>query len=181
MTSRWFFLSTLNYDARSTTHPIGVVRRQRVKEMPGSVASGIHCISEPLQYTHSCNTAVASNSTYPVQNSCPQRLTQRISIHAPITATHRRGKVISIDAYFILLVYVSLPLSYSDLCLPAHCRCRRLFLHLSRSMIPLDGGSARHRGVFMHKHNTLTRYRHPCLQTGFEPATPASELPQNHA
>ena len=54
------------------------------------------------------------------------------------------------------------------------------FFNLSRSIIALDGGSGRYRGVFMHKHETLTRYRRPYFPPRIEPAIPASQRPQNH-
>ena len=80
-------------------------------------------------------------------------------------------------------------LSYSDLFLPIHCRCRRLLLHVITlndththipGRTPLDEGSAHRRHVYLTTHNIHKRQTSmpPAV---FEPAIPASERPQTYA
>jgi hypothetical protein len=52
--------------------------------------------------------------------------------------------------------------SYSDLCLPNHCRCRGLLLHLvtlkdTLGRTLLEEGSARRRELYLTTHNTYKR------------------------
>jgi hypothetical protein len=76
-----------------------------------------------------------------------------------------------------------------DLCLPSHCRCGGLLLHLititdththththTLGRIPLDEGSARRT-----HHTTFTRHKHPCLQWDSNLAIPGSERPRGSA
>jgi hypothetical protein len=86
-------------------------------------------------------------------------------------------------------------LSYSDLFLPYHYKCRGLLLHLIKlndtntyththtntcGRIPLDEGSAYHRDLYLTTHNTY-QGQTPMPPVGFEPAIPASELPHTYA
>jgi hypothetical protein len=81
-------------------------------------------------------------------------------------------------------------LSYSDLCLPGHCLCRRLLLYVitlkdtpthtqthALCRTPLNEGSDRRR---TRHYITFTGDQHPC-PGGFEPAILANKRPQTHA
>ena len=60
-----------------------------------------------------------------------------------------------------------------------HCRGFTIKLrHITLGRTPLDEWSARRRYLYLTRHTTLTRDRHPA---GFELAIPASERPQTHA
>jgi hypothetical protein len=76
-------------------------------------------------------------------------------------------------------------ISYSDLCVLAHCRCRGFLLHLitlknTIGIAPLDDGSARRKYLYLHntQHSEDTVIH---TLVGFELAVLASERPQTHA
>ena len=71
--------------------------------------------------------------------------------------------------------------------LPAHCRCRGLFLHFitlndphTSCRTPLDKWSTRRRKLYMTTHNTYKKQT-AMLPAGFEPAIPGSDRLQIHA
>jgi len=79
------------------------------------------------------------------------------------------------------------PLSYSDLFLPTHCRCRGLLLHLITlsgthilSRTPLDEWSVRHRDLYLPTHNSHKR-QSSMPPVGSESGIPASRRLQTQA
>jgi hypothetical protein len=64
---------------------------------------------------------------------------------------------------------------------PSHYRgCTITLRHTTLCATPLDEGSAQRRDLFLTRHSTQKRQT-SMPPAGFESATPASELPQNHA
>jgi hypothetical protein len=70
---------------------------------------------------------------------------------------------------------------------PTHCGCKGILLHLitlngmfTLGRIPLDEGWASRRDLYLTTHNTHKR-RIQITPVGFEPAIPASVLPQTYA
>ena len=62
MTSSWFFLSTLNYDARSTTHQINILKLQgtRGSRLTANWYSGEHCAA----FCHGCEPEWIADVTF---------------------------------------------------------------------------------------------------------------------
>jgi len=64
VTSSWFFLSTLNYDARSTTHQIYKTMKSAKMKNRGNM----HCLEESFQ--QNCECIINKRNTHEHRQNC---------------------------------------------------------------------------------------------------------------
>ena len=78
MTSSWFFLSTLNYDARSTTHQISIVYRREDAQWLLCTSNGKHTTKQ--QWTPVTLALRTLSNSIPLQASTGPELSRRLRL-----------------------------------------------------------------------------------------------------